>query len=47
VLVEAAAFDEYLAAVGRSEFDASRFAVTRDIRETDPAAFSEIENRRV
>ena len=45
ILVEAAALDEYLSIVGRTELDKSRFAVTHDIRETDPSAFVELENK--
>jgi hypothetical protein len=45
ILVEAAALDEYLSIVGRTELDRSRFAVTHDIRETDPLDFVERENK--
>lgn len=45
VLVEAAAVEEYLATVGRAELDTSRFAVTYDIRDTDPATFVAFENK--
>jgi hypothetical protein len=45
VLIEAAAVEEYLAVVGRTELDKTRFVVTHEIRETDPADFVEIENR--
>lgn len=45
ILVEAAAVEEYLAVVGRSELDKSRFAVTHDIRDTDPSAFTALENK--
>jgi len=45
VLVEAAALDEYLSIIGATELDKSRFAITHDIRETDPSAFVEVENR--
>ena len=44
VLIEAAAVDDYLAAVGKRELDTSRFTVSADIRETDPADFVETEN---
>ena len=43
--LEAAALDEYLAIVGRTDFDKSRFAVTHDIRETDPSLFIDLENK--
>ena len=45
ILVEAAAVEEYLATVGRAELDQSRFAVTHDIRDTDPRAFVALENK--
>ena len=45
ILVEAAAVDEYLSITGKTELDRSRFAVTQDIRETDPSTFVEIENK--
>lgn len=45
ILLEAAALDEYLALVGRTELDKSRFAVTHDIRQTDPSAFVALENK--
>jgi len=45
ILVEAAALEEYLALVGRTELDKSRFAVTHDICATDPSAFVELENK--
>ena len=45
ILIEAAALDEYLSIVGRTELDHSRFAVTHDIRETAPSAFVELENK--
>jgi hypothetical protein len=45
VLIEAAAVEEYLNVVGRRELDKTRFAVTHDIRETDPADFVDLENR--
>jgi hypothetical protein len=45
VLIEAAALEEYLAIVGRTELDRSKFAVTHDIRETDPSAFVALENK--
>jgi hypothetical protein len=47
VLIEAAAVDEYLAIVGERELDRSRFIVTADIRETDPADFVQAENARL
>ena len=47
VLVEATAVEEYLAAVGRTELDKSRFVVTQEIRETDPADFVDVENRQL
>ena len=47
VLLEAAAVEEYLAIVGRTELDKSRFEVTHEIRETDPTDFAEAENRRL
>ena len=37
--------EEYLSLVGLTELDRSRFAVTHDIRETDPSAFVELENK--
>ena len=45
VLVEAAAVDEYLSIIGKTELDRSRFTVTHDIRETDPSTFVDIENK--
>ena len=45
VLIEAAAVEEYLAIVGRTELDKSRFVVTHEIRGTDPADFVDVENR--
>jgi len=45
VLVEAAALEEYLSLVGRTELDKYRFAVTQDVRETDPSVFVELENK--
>jgi len=45
VLVEAAALEEYLSLVGLTELDRSRFAVTHDLRDTDPSAFVELENK--
>jgi len=47
VLVEAAAVQEYLSIVGRPELDPARFVVTTDIRDTDPADFVVVENRRL
>jgi hypothetical protein len=47
ILVEAAALDEYLTLVGRTELDKSRFAVTHDIRQTDPSAFVALENKQL
>ena len=47
VLIEAAAVDEYLAIVGRTKLDTSRFEVTHEIRGTDPADFVEVENRQL
>ncbi len=38
ILVDAAALDEYLSLVSRTELDKSRFAVTHDIRDTEPSA---------
>lgn len=46
VLIEAAAVEDYLAAIGARELDTSRLIVTADIRETDPADFVEVENAR-
>ena len=45
ILIEAAALEEYLSIVGKTELDKSRFAVTHDVRETDPSAFVEGKNR--
>jgi hypothetical protein len=45
ILVEANALQEYLATVGRTELDKSRFAVTHEIRETDPSEFVDLENK--
>ena len=45
ILVEANAVQEYLSTVGRTELDKSRFAVTHEIRETDPSAFVDLENK--
>ena len=45
VLIEAAAVQEYLSVVGRTELDKTRFVVTNAIQETDPADFVELENR--
>ena len=45
VFVEATAVDEYLALVGRPELDRTRFVVTYDIQDTDPAAFVALENK--
>jgi len=47
VLIEAGAVDEYLATIGERELDTSRFVVTADIRETDPADFVHAENARL
>jgi hypothetical protein len=47
VLIEAAAVEEYLAAIGADKLDTSRLIVTTDIRETDPADFVESENAHV
>lgn len=47
VLIEAAIVEEYLALVGRTELDKSRFMVIHDIRETNPADFLEAENRQL
>jgi hypothetical protein len=47
VLVEAAAVEEYLAFVGGTELDETRFRVTHDIKDTDPADFVAFENRRI
>jgi hypothetical protein len=44
ILIEAAALAEYLTLTGNASLDTSRFAITYDIRETDPATFTEIEN---
>jgi hypothetical protein len=45
VLIEAAAVEEYLSLLGRTELDRSRYVVTHDIRQTDPSAFVELENK--
>lgn len=45
VLVEAAAVEAYLALTGATQLDESRFAITHEIRDTDPADFVEIENQ--
>jgi hypothetical protein len=45
ILIEAAAVDEYLALVGLGQLDRSRFHVTAEIRETDPADFIDLENK--
>ena len=45
ILVEANALQEYLATVGRIELDKSRFVATHEIRETDPSAFVDLENK--
>ncbi len=45
VLIEAAAVDEYLSLVGEPALDKSRFTITNEIRETDPADFVGIENK--
>ena len=47
MLIEAAAVDGYLAAVGERDLDTSRFTVTADIRETDPSEFVSAENARL
>jgi hypothetical protein len=47
ILVEAAAVEEYLSTIGSTELDRSRFVITHDIRETDPSAFFEVENRKL
>jgi hypothetical protein len=47
VLIEAAAVDEYLDAIGASQLDTSRLVVTTDIRETDPADFVDALNARL
>jgi hypothetical protein len=44
VLIEAAAVEEYLSIVGRLELDKTRFVVTHEIQETDPADFVGVEN---
>lgn len=45
VLIEAAAVDEYLSLIGEPALDKSRFIVTNEIRESDPADFVGIENK--
>jgi hypothetical protein len=45
VLIEAAAVQEYLSVVGRTELDKTHFTVTEAIEETDPADFVGLENR--
>lgn len=45
ILIEAAALSDYLALVGRADLDRSRFAVTYDIRETDPSDFADLETK--
>jgi hypothetical protein len=40
ITVEAAALSEYLALVGATSLDESRFLVSDQIRETDPAEFA-------
>ncbi len=47
ILVQAEALPELLALLGLSALDRSQFAVTHDIRPTDPADFVEIENSRL
>ena len=44
ITIEAAAVAEYLALVGKPELDRSRFVVSTEIRETDPAQFFTLEN---
>lgn len=47
VMIEAAAVDEYLSIIGERELETTRFIVTTDIRDTNPADFIEIENASV
>jgi hypothetical protein len=44
ITIEAAAVDEYLSLIGESTLDKSRFVVSQEIREADPAQFIEREN---
>jgi hypothetical protein len=44
ITIEAAAVDEYLSLIGEPTLDKSKFVVSNDIRETDPAQFVEREN---
>jgi hypothetical protein len=44
ITIEAAAVDEYLALIGEATLDTSRFVVSHQIRDTDPAQFVEREN---
>jgi hypothetical protein len=44
ITIEAAAIDEYLALIEESSLDMSRFVISHDIRETDPAQFIERQN---
>ena len=45
ILVERAVMEELLRILGEPALDPARFAVTDEIRETDPKAFTELENR--
>lgn len=44
VTIEAAAVEEYLSLVGESTLEKSRFVVSHEIRDTEPAQFVEREN---
>ena len=45
IRVQADAVEEYLSITGSTELDRSRFVITHDIRDTDPSAFVDLENR--
>ena len=44
ITIEAAAVADYLSLVGETSLDKSRFVVSDDVKETDPAQFLAIEN---
>ena len=44
VTIEASAVAEYLEVIGQSQLDLSRFVVSDEIEDTDPAEFTALEN---
>jgi hypothetical protein len=47
VMIERSAVPEYLALVAREKLDPTRFTVIEDLPPTDPAAFVNLENKRL